>query len=95
MSATGFEGERLFISYQIQTPDGWKLRTGNLVDGIADADIINIENERDRKGTKQRGRRTFADGIAGALLVDGYADGADAEGTYVYVHIVSYSFAHR
>jgi hypothetical protein len=38
VSATGFSGRELFISYEVVCPDNWDLRTGNLNDGVASED---------------------------------------------------------
>ena len=38
LSATGFDGDKLFIEYEIVCPPNWDLRTGNLNDGIASED---------------------------------------------------------
>ncbi len=38
LSATGFDGEKLFVVYEVICPPNWDLRTGNLNDGIASED---------------------------------------------------------
>jgi len=39
VSGTGFEGERLYVNYQVTMPQGWSLRTGDLSDGLSGKDL--------------------------------------------------------
>jgi len=64
VSATGFEGDKIYICYQVQVPDGWKVRTGNLVDGIAEEDLRNAgKATAGKKGAgNKRWKRRFGHG---------------------------------
>jgi len=76
VSGSGFEGDRLFVDYEVVVPQGWNLRTGNLVDGIGEQDLVN----------KAMGLDTSIDGDIGQKLAlnllesDGYLDGEEARG---------------
>jgi len=76
VSGSGFEGDRLFVDYEVVVPQGWNLRTGNLVDGIGEQDLVN----------KAMGLDSSEDGDIGQKLAlnmlesDGYLDGEEARG---------------
>jgi len=79
VSGSGFEGDRLFVDYEVVVPQGWNLRTGNLVDGVGEQDLVN----------KAMGLDTSVDGGGGEigqqlalnlLESDGYLDGEEARG---------------
>ena len=42
VSGENFHGNKLFVNYQVQVPQGWDLRTGNLNDGMAERDILAV-----------------------------------------------------
>jgi hypothetical protein len=71
VSASGFESSKLFVHYQIVVPHGWNLRTGNVVDGMAEEDIKAVT----KKGTAEQ-RRLAKE----ALEHDGFEDGEEAMG---------------
>ena len=75
ISGQGCEGERLFVDYEVLVPQTWSLRTGNLVDGTNEQDLLS----QSKKGGDAVGAVT-ADLTKQALLTDGYADGEDARG---------------
>jgi hypothetical protein len=71
VSASGFESSKLFINYQVVVPHGWNLRTGNVVDGVAEEDVKSAA----QKGTGEQRRMAQE-----ALENDGFEDGEDALG---------------
>ena len=75
VSCFGFEGDKIFVSYHIVLPDGWKMRTGNLSDGYTEEEISNIGKDvsiLNADGTKMTG--------SDILRNDGFYDGDDAVG---------------
>lgn len=71
VSASGFESSKLFIHYQVVVPQGWNLRTGNVVDGVAEEDLKSAI----KKGTSEQRRMAQQ-----ALENDGFEDGDEALG---------------
>ena len=79
VSGKNFNGDRLFVNYEVLVPQGWNLRTGNLVDGIGEQDLINKAMGDD--GVIDNSKEAAHAAAARNLLdTDGYADGDDAEG---------------
>ena len=89
VSASGFEGNNIYVCYQVHVPEGWKVRTGNLTDGISEADFRaaaggnnkkDVRKRRKREGREENAAGTVTNAILDALAMDGFADGTDAEG---------------
>jgi hypothetical protein len=38
-SVSGFEGEKVFVVYQVKLPRGWNIRTGDVADGVNESDV--------------------------------------------------------
>ena len=56
VSGSGFDGDKVFVSYEMLVPTGtgetqWQLRKGNLVDGIVAADAIKSYYQDDKQHT--------------------------------------------
>ena len=59
VSGENFHGNKLFVNYQVQVPQGWDLRTGNMNDGIAERDIsavVAVEHVTDVGDGSHKGR---------------------------------------
>ena len=59
VSGENFHGNKLFVNYQVQVPQGWDLRTGNVNDGIAERDIsavVAVEDVIDVGDGSHKGR---------------------------------------
>ena len=93
VSGQDFRGNKIFVNYQVTSPKGWDLRTGNLSDGAAEKDIAAIKQEnhvktgnRENRGRGEgRGGKGVGVGFEGpsgsdVLALDGYADGMYARG---------------
>ena len=79
VSGTSFTGDRLYVDYEVLTPNGWNLRTGNLVDGLGEQDLINKAMGDDGVIDDQK-EAEHATAARNLLDVDGFADGDEAEG---------------
>jgi len=89
ISAKDFYGRQLFVNYQVQMPQGWDLRTGNLTDGMAEKDVAEaisvVVSARSRDGGgggASSGSEVELEGqeVTPDLALDGFADGLDAQG---------------
>jgi hypothetical protein len=82
VSGKGFHGDRLLVDYEVLLPQGWDLRTGNLVDGMNEIDLINkaSKSNLDRDRDTNTLINTEEKAIRNLLNVDGYDDGENAKG---------------
>ena len=73
----------------MHVPEGWKVRTGNLTDGISEADFRaaaggnnkkDVRNRRKKEGRGENAAGTVTNAILDAFAMDGFADGTDVEG---------------
>jgi hypothetical protein len=77
VSGKGFQGDRLYINYEVVVPQEWALRTGNLVDGTAEQDALAAANNF----ASNLGQGASAYTGKQLLAMDGYADGDEARGS--------------
>lgn len=86
VSATGFDGEQLFITYHVTSPPDWNLRTGDLIDGM---------NEESLKGLAKMGNKAMRALATSAMDMDGYDDGEAARGAMQGATQIAHSRATR
>ena len=58
VNGENFFGKNLFVNYQVQVPQGWVIRTGNLNDGTAERDVaalVSVEKLREGYSTSEIG----------------------------------------
>lgn len=91
VSGTGFEGRKVFVSYEMLVPTGtgdtqWQLRKGNLVDGVVAKDIISSYYQEDTKPTMSSTTNLFGtnkdnySGVQNPLIMRNMLDNKDSEG---------------
>ena len=79
VNASGFDASSLLVDYEILVPEGWNMRTGNLSDGVAERDmldVVQIAKESDNAELKAAG-----DKMQTKMDLDGYEDGDNGQGT--------------
>jgi hypothetical protein len=79
VSGKNFQGDKLFVDYEVSLPYGWNLRTGNLIDGIGEQDLVNKAMGGDGI-IDDANEAEHAMAARNLLDLDGYADGEDARG---------------
>jgi hypothetical protein len=68
VSGSGFDGDKLFVSYELTTPQSWLLRTGDLSDGVSNARPTGIDAvSAEQQELKLLGRKVRTEGDEGNL----------------------------
>lgn len=68
VDASGFDGYRHYVNYQIKHPTNWELRTGNLTDGVANTEMTSqVDEYLDPQQTPIPAAATAA---AAAMMID-------------------------
>ena len=91
ITGENFIGKKIFLNYQVQVPQGWDLRTGNMNDGVSEKRIsaLNVHKigssgngSGGGQGRTGDGMGILGPGLSGAdiLALDSYSDGIDAHG---------------
>ena len=96
VSGENFTGKKIFLNYQVQVPQGWDLRTGNINDGVSEKRLSALNAHRigsngngNGGGSSGGGQGRTGDGMgvlgpslsgADILALDSYSDGIDARG---------------
>ena len=93
VSGENFTGKKIFLNYQVQVPQGWDLRTGNLNDGVSEKRLSALNARRigsngsgngsgGGQGRTGDGMGVLGPSLSGAdiLALDSYSDGIDARG---------------
>eukprot|EP01034_Spumella_vulgaris_P025544 gene25544-32014_t len=74
VSGSGFEGDRLYVNYKVKVPRGWELRVGNLSDGAANKDGVNLDGEIDLN-SKKSGANKVTSSLRGTTHTARVSDG--------------------
>ena len=94
VSGQGFQGETLFVSYHITYPPEWRVRTGDLVDGVNEDTLKRLAVGRSVSGGGAVSKRD-RDMAAMVIENDGFDDGAAALGMLQGTTQTSHARAYR
>jgi Ciliary basal body-associated, B9 protein len=80
VSGENFMGKKIYLNYQVQVPQGWDLRTGNLNDGVSEKQVGGMSAQRiglssnsggNGHGSNGRGCDSYGIGIGSNRAGDG------------------------
>eukprot|EP01042_Synura_sphagnicola_P001583 gene1583-1838_t len=72
VSATGFSGEDVFVCYEVVLPDSWRLRAGNVNDGVAGGEAVGVGEESWSNGKEEESERVDEGKAVGQQIGESY-----------------------